>query len=202
MMISLGRKLYAQVAQKASLAHTSRPSSNTIPVHQLAKTAQPMRQIRSFTATPFKQRREYYLNGRRISTFSRFVSSVSRMVHTTRPRHVVMVGIGATGFYLLYLLSTEKVEMTGRRRLNVISKALELEIGAESCREILYTERGKILSRNNQLTKMVDSVMRRLLPGTNMDKKGWQVYVIKDADSANAFVLPGYVGLRSCDCTR
>ncbi|KAJ5322812.1 hypothetical protein N7452_011101 [Penicillium brevicompactum] len=124
------------------------------------------------------------------------------MVHTARPRHVVMVGIGATGFYLLYLLSTEKVEMTGRRRFNVISKALELEIGAESCREILYTERGKILSRNNQLTKMVDSVMRRLLPGTNMDKKGWQVYVIKDDDSADAFVLPGgkvfvYTGILS-----
>jgi predicted Zn-dependent protease len=81
--------------------------------------------------------------------------------------------------------------MTGRRRFNCISAERELAMGAESYREVLASERGKVLPDSHPLTKSVDRVLQRLIPMADIEGAEWKVHVIKDDGNANAFVLPG-----------
>lgn len=64
-------------------------------------------------------------------------------------------------------------------------------MGTESYREILHSERGKVLPDNHALTRMVDGVLQRLIPGIGIEGQDWRVHVIKDDGVVNAFVLPG-----------
>lgn len=81
--------------------------------------------------------------------------------------------------------------MTGRRRFNCVPHHHELKMGAESYREILNSERGKILPDHHPLTQTVDRVLQRLIPQAPIQGADWKVHVIKDDGMANAFVLPG-----------
>ncbi|KAJ6136489.1 hypothetical protein N7512_001649, partial [Penicillium capsulatum] len=110
------------------------------------------------------------------------------MVQNARPHHFVIVGLGISGFYLY---NTDVVEMTGRRRFNCIPHSQELAMGAQSYREVLNSERGKILPDYHPLTRMVDRVLQRLIPQAPIEGADWKVHVIKDDGMANAFVLPG-----------
>jgi predicted Zn-dependent protease len=40
---------------------------------------------------------------------------------------------------------------------------------------------------------MVRRVLNRLIPVSGIQDSKWETYVIDDPDTANAFVLPGYV---------
>ncbi|EKV12991.1 T-complex protein 1, theta subunit, putative [Penicillium digitatum PHI26] len=64
-------------------------------------------------------------------------------------------------------------------------------MGEESYREVLSSERGKILPQNHPLTRMVDGVLQRLIPQVAIEGADWKVHVIKDDGMVNAFVLPG-----------
>lgn len=64
-------------------------------------------------------------------------------------------------------------------------------MGTESYRQILNSERGKILPAHHPLTRMVDGVLQRLIPGIEIEGADWKVHVIKDDENVNAFVLPG-----------
>ena len=57
---------------------------------------------------------------------------------------------------------------------------------------ISYNLRPRVHMCPGQLTKMVDGVLQRLLPGMDMDASDWSVHVIRDDSNANASVLPGY----------
>ena len=83
------------------------------------------------------------------------------------------------------------IQMTGRRRFNCVSSQRELQIGRESYREILNSERGKVLPDHHPLTLTVDRVLQRLIPQAPIEGANWKVHVIKDDGMANAFVLPG-----------
>lgn len=64
-------------------------------------------------------------------------------------------------------------------------------MGEESYREVLSSERGKILPQNHPLTRMVDGVLQRLIPQVDIEGADWKVHVIKNDGMVNAFVLPG-----------
>ena len=64
-------------------------------------------------------------------------------------------------------------------------------MGEDSYREILNTERGKILPDYHPVSRMVDRVMQRLIPQASIEGADWKVHVIQDPNMANAFVLPG-----------
>ncbi|EAU39412.1 conserved hypothetical protein [Aspergillus terreus NIH2624] len=81
--------------------------------------------------------------------------------------------------------------MTGRRRFNCISSKRELQMGEESYREVLNQERGKILPANHPLTVSVNRVLQRLIPQAQIEGADWQVHVIDEPQTKNAFVLPG-----------
>lgn len=81
--------------------------------------------------------------------------------------------------------------MTGRRRFNCVSSSQELKMGEESYREVLQSERGKVLPDYHPLTRMVNGVLQRLIPQAAIEGADWKVHVIRDDGMANAFVLPG-----------
>ncbi|CAG8112158.1 unnamed protein product [Penicillium salamii] len=136
----------------------------------------------SHLRTSARPEHQYYrFRNARQSRFSRFVEAL-------KPRHFVFIGLGASG---VYLYNVEEVEMTGRRRFNCISHARELALGNESYREILASEHGKILAANHPLTVLVDEVLQDLVAGIEIEGADWRVYVIKDDENQNAFVLPG-----------
>ncbi|KAJ9297519.1 hypothetical protein DTO271G3_4294 [Paecilomyces variotii] len=100
---------------------------------------------------------------------------------------VIAVGIGGA----IYLYNMETVEMTGRRRFNIVSTAQELKMGEQSYREIMQQYRGRILPDNHPLTIEVRQVMKRLIPQAPIQGADWKVHVIQDDSEMNAFVLPG-----------
>ncbi|KAJ6072591.1 hypothetical protein N7467_010676 [Penicillium canescens] len=113
---------------------------------------------------------------------------VFRLVQNAKPGHFVAIGVGISG---VYLYNTDTVEMTGRRRFNCVSSSQELKMGEESYREVLQSERGKVLPDYHPITRMVDGVLQRLIPQAAIEGADWKVHVIKDDGMANAFVLPG-----------
>ncbi|CEJ54610.1 Putative Spap14e8.04 protein [Penicillium brasilianum] len=128
------------------------------------------------------------------NTYNRFNSSSARpsLFHTlisrSKPHHYVFIGLGLSG---AYFYNTEVVEMTGRRRFNCVSHAMELKMGAQSYREVLDQSRGRVLPDNHPLAQMVNRVLQRLIPQAPIEGADWRVHVIVDDGNANAFVLPG-----------
>ncbi|KAJ5576401.1 Chaperone tailless complex polypeptide 1 [Penicillium sp. DV-2018c] len=111
-----------------------------------------------------------------------------RLVQNARPHHFVMIGVGISG---VYMYNTETVEITGRRQFNFISRTQELKMGEESYRDVLASERGKVLPDSHPLTRMVDGVLQRLIPQAPVEGADWRVHVIDNPGMVNAFVLPG-----------
>ncbi|KAJ5899787.1 hypothetical protein N7495_004531 [Penicillium taxi] len=64
-------------------------------------------------------------------------------------------------------------------------------MGEESYRQVLNSERGKILPDYHPVAKTVNRVLQRLVPQAPIEGANWKVHVIKDDNMANAFVLPG-----------
>lgn len=118
-----------------------------------------------------------------------------------------MIGLGVSGVYLYNTDVVEvsynaiaaqkgssnilKIKMTGRRRFNMVSAQMELEMGEQTYRQVLNEERGKILPDNHPVTQMVDRVLQRLIPLAPIEGADWKVHVIADPNMKNAFVLPG-----------
>lgn len=138
-------------------------------------------QTRHFTASHYHRAGQY-------NRFNGQQAVFPRLLHAAKPRHFVFLGLGISG---IYLYNTDEVEQTGRRRFNCVSHAQELKMGTESYRQILNSERGKILPAHHPLTRMVDGVLQRLIPGIEIEGADWKVHVIKDDENVNAFVLPG-----------
>ncbi|KAJ5937214.1 hypothetical protein N7454_004869 [Penicillium verhagenii] len=129
------------------------------------------------------------------NTYNRFGGGGGRrqpliytVVRYLKPRHYVMIGLGLSG---VYLYNTDVVEITGRRRFNMVSAKMELEMGKQTYRQVLNEERGKILPDGHPVTQQVDRVLQRLIPLAPIEGADWKVHVIADPNMKNAFVLPG-----------
>ncbi|KAI1502799.1 peptidase family M48-domain-containing protein [Biscogniauxia marginata] len=115
----------------------------------------------------------------------RFARSPS--LHTT----IVLAVLGATAFYL-YNLQT--VPVSGRRRFNCFSqKYVEAAAEAQVRRiEFEIEQSGRhFLSEWDPRSMIVMRVMRKLIPVSGMEHADWEIRVIEDPNTANAFVLPG-----------
>jgi metalloendopeptidase OMA1, mitochondrial len=116
---------------------------------------------------------------------SRFVRSPS--LHTV----VVLSVAGAVAFYLANI---ETVPVSGRRRFNCFSEAQAEAASEAQVKRIEWeVERhgGRFLDDHDWRTRMVKKVMARLIPVSGMQDSDWEVRVIADPHTANAFVLPG-----------
>ncbi|KAJ5090292.1 hypothetical protein N7532_008976 [Penicillium argentinense] len=193
----LGRTLAPQT-QAPSRCITNSSTRQIIQPFSLAQRVSTLRSLtrtlplraphRTFTSSTRFQYPRYQRSYNRFDGSSGAGSFFSTLIQKSKPQHFVVIGLGISG---IYLYNTDVVEMTGRRRFNVVSHEQELKMGAETYREILATERGKILPEDHPLTRMVDRVLQRLIPEAPIPGANWKVHVINDPDQANAFVIPG-----------
>ncbi|KAI1365761.1 peptidase family M48-domain-containing protein [Xylaria arbuscula] len=117
--------------------------------------------------------------------FSRFIRSPS--LHT-----VVVISVGSA--VIFYFSNIQTVPVSGRQRFNCYSDDKVKATGEAQAKRIVYeVERagGRFLDDWDWRTRLVKKVMRRLIPVSGMEDSEWEIRVIDDPHTANAFVLPG-----------
>ncbi|KAL2687273.1 hypothetical protein Neosp_004827 [[Neocosmospora] mangrovei] len=104
---------------------------------------------------------------------------------------VIATVLAAVGFYLF---NSQTVPITGRRRFNFLSDTVVARVYSKAARETIEQVRaqgGHFLSDWDPRTRLVKRVMSRLIPVSGMTDLNWEIFVIADSRTANAFVLPG-----------
>ncbi|MEO6203323.1 MAG: M48 family metallopeptidase [Nitrospirales bacterium] len=99
-------------------------------------------------------------------------------------------GLFASTVCALMLLSSacQKAPGTARDQLIYISEEKEIALGLAAFREVL---KSAPLSRDPEVTLMVNRVGQRIAKGANKPEYVWEFAVIEDDDQVNAFALPG-----------
>lgn len=122
-----------------------------------------------------------------------FRGNAKTILRSPRTHTVVVVSIAlAVAFYFYNL---EVVPVSGRKRFNCYSENTVRQMSDMQYRRLIYEmERSgaRFLGDWDPRTLMVRRVMSRLIPVSGVDDGvEWEVYVIDDRSTANAFVLPG-----------
>ncbi|KAK4156248.1 mitochondrial metalloendopeptidase OMA1 [Chaetomidium leptoderma] len=112
------------------------------------------------------------------------------------PSTYTVAGLAVAAALLFYFSHLETVPVSGRTRFNVYSPASVRQAGALEHKRLLWeleTKGVRVLPGWDPRTVRVKRVMRRLLPfsGMNQEEEEWEVFVVEDDGTANAFVLPG-----------
>jgi metalloendopeptidase OMA1, mitochondrial len=92
------------------------------------------------------------------------------------------------GGTVLLLCGCATTPITGRSQLMLISAAEETALGAEAYRELLQKEP---VTRDPRYTEPVQRIVRRLEGAANRPDLRWEVNVIEEDKTVNAFALPG-----------
>ena len=92
------------------------------------------------------------------------------------------------GLMCLLAMSCHKAPGTARDQLIYISEEKEIALGLSAFREILKNAR---LSKDPEVTLMVNRVGRRIAKSANKPEYVWEFAVIQDDEQVNAFALPG-----------
>lgn len=95
-------------------------------------------------------------------------------------------GVAAT----VYVYNLETVEVSGRRRFNIVSPEFEKSMAEGQSEQVLQQFGPKIMSERSKEHRQVQRVLQRLLPHSGLEGEQWEVHVI-DSDEKNAFVIPG-----------
>lgn len=112
-----------------------------------------------------------------------------------------------------YVLNTQTVPVTGRRRFNFLSDEVVIFSQGDAVSGVIaqVQEQGSsVLPDNDSRTRLVKRVLNRLIPVSGLKDLNWEIFVIDDdseffftrhllwkladegvTDTANAFVLPG-----------
>ncbi|KAI6092314.1 hypothetical protein F4821DRAFT_160688 [Hypoxylon rubiginosum] len=104
---------------------------------------------------------------------------------------IVLSVLGAVAFYFSNI---QTVPVSGRRRFNCFSdETVEATSDAQVKRIIYEVERSgaRFLDDWDPRMAMVKRVMKRLIPVSGMENAKWEITVIDDPRTVNAFVLPG-----------
>ncbi|KAI1283917.1 peptidase family M48-domain-containing protein [Xylaria sp. FL0933] len=107
--------------------------------------------------------------------------------------HTVIV-VSVAGAVIFYFMNIQTVPVSGRQRFNCYSEANVRATGEAQAKRIEWeVERagGRFLDDWDWRTRLVKKVMRRLIPVSGMADADWEIRVIDDPRTANAFVLPG-----------
>ncbi|OTA70257.1 hypothetical protein K449DRAFT_380297 [Hypoxylon sp. EC38] len=144
----------------------------------------PPRETRNYNHDP-----HYRLSQARPLITSERLKHVARSPST----HTVIV-LSILGAVVFYFSNIQTVPVSGRRRFNCFSdETVEAASEAQVKRLIWEVERsgGRFLSEWDPRMAMVKRVMMRLIPVSGMEDSKWEIRVIDDPHTANAFVLPG-----------
>ncbi|KAH8911902.1 hypothetical protein BR93DRAFT_32655 [Coniochaeta sp. PMI_546] len=107
--------------------------------------------------------------------------------------HAIVV-VAVAGALIFYFANLETVPVSGRTRFNCYSAESVREVGETQAKMVKYElerQGGRVLPDWDPRTRMVKRVMAKLIPFSGMADERWEVYVIEDPRTANAFVLPG-----------
>ncbi|KAJ9156591.1 Peptidase family M48 [Pleurostoma richardsiae] len=110
------------------------------------------------------------------------------------PRTHTIIALSFLGAVAFYFANVEVVPVSGRRRFNCFSEESIEEVSEMQYKRVLYDlerQGGRLLPDWDPRTLMVRRVMRKLIPVSGMADAAWEVRVIDDPATANAFVLPG-----------
>ena len=88
----------------------------------------------------------------------------------------------------LLLIGCSKAPITGRNQFIIVNEAEEMQLGLQSEKEILKSQK---ISHNPQQNAMVERVGRRIANVTGKKNFKWEFFVIDNDKEANAFCLPG-----------
>jgi predicted Zn-dependent protease len=91
-------------------------------------------------------------------------------------------------FIGLFLASCATAPYTGRRQLILLSSGQELALGQRAAQQILHKTR---LSNDPHYVNLVENLGWRIAKVVNRPDFQWEFHVIDDAETANAFCLPG-----------
>ncbi|EPE04912.1 mitochondrial metalloendopeptidase oma1 [Ophiostoma piceae UAMH 11346] len=121
-------------------------------------------------------------------------SSFRRAATSTGMQSVVI--FSAVGALLFYFSHLEVVPVSGRRRFNYFSDSTMRMLGEMQYEQLLEEAQRsgqRFLSDYDPRTVVVRHVMSRLIPVSGMSNSpgDWEIVVIDDPNTANAFVLPG-----------
>ncbi|KAL2167625.1 hypothetical protein VTG60DRAFT_1061 [Thermothelomyces hinnuleus] len=110
------------------------------------------------------------------------------------PSTYTVVVVAVSGALIFYFSNLETVPVSGRTRFNVYSPESVKKAGEMEHKRLLWEleQRGaRLLPDWDPRTIRVKRVMARLIPFSGMQDENWEVYVVDDPRTANAFVLPG-----------
>lgn len=105
----------------------------------------------------------------------------------------MIVLIAGGGGAIFYIINLEEVPVSHRKRFNFITPEQEKSMVSEASYNSLIQEfKGRVLPRDHPYTQLVAKIVGRLLPAAHgLGGDDWQVHVIDDPRTVNAFVLPG-----------
>jgi metalloendopeptidase OMA1, mitochondrial len=110
------------------------------------------------------------------------VQADSHIVPRLTRRDFVLGGI------VILLCGCAVTPITGRSQLMLISPAEETALGVQAYREVLQKEP---ITEDSRYTEPVQRIARRLEASANRPDLRWEVNVIEDKKTVNAFALPG-----------
>ncbi|KAI9815433.1 MAG: hypothetical protein M1827_002566 [Pycnora praestabilis] len=102
-------------------------------------------------------------------------------------------GVGAVGLATgtVYVYNLEQVPVSGRRRFNIVSKETEEQMAKQLYQQTLQQFGNKVLPARDPRSRMVQRVLNRLIPASGLGDANWEIHVVDDKDTINAFVIPG-----------
>lgn len=128
------------------------------------------------------------------SGFHRRGTYFGRVMSSTSMRTVMIVAV--VGALLFYFTHLEVVPVSGRQRFNIFgenSMRLLGEVQYEELMQEAKAQNQRFLPDYDPRTIVVRNVMSRLIPVSAMPNNpgDWEIVVIDDPGTVNAFVLPG-----------
>ncbi|KAH8170582.1 peptidase family m48 domain-containing protein [Sarocladium implicatum] len=126
-----------------------------------------------------------------IRTTAREISSEPIKTILITRRYIIGVVAAAV---VVYFAFSQTVPVTHRRSFNVVSDRLVEWWNGNLAEKIIadvHRQGGKFLPERDPRARAVHRVMQRLIPYSGIADQDWQVFVIHDDRTANAFVIPG-----------
>ena len=168
------------------------PRLNAFPLLSFSTLKPRIPNIAPLARLPCRPASQYPFNGGRRPQYNRFDRARQiRYLWQTSPlfRSSVLIISGVSGVFYVYNLET--VSVSGRRRFNCISEEWEKRQSRGAFRQVMRQYRDQILPPYHPESRLVEQVVKRLLPASGLGSEGWEVKVIEDPRQKNAFVMPG-----------
>ena len=175
-----------QIVVFSPLSTPRRPNPiPSIPARQRSSQFSPLRTYHQSHHDP---------SGTRLATARPLLTSSNFKRAARSPGTHAVIIVAIAGAFIFYFSNLETVPVSGRTRFNVYSAERVRAAGDMQFRALLYQlerDGAHILSEHDWRTARVRRVMGKLIPFSGMADEKWEIFVIDDPRTANAFVLPG-----------